>query len=122
MAQEGGNLVSLKPSMYSQVAQEAWINGDGKIGVRFAQQKWIVEGAAGVASWSEVSSDSVQELFGTYMSLVSIKRLARVLQRAEGALVPLFRYSECRLPISEVREMGRWRKPEVWERDVFSRH
>ncbi len=104
-------LVYLKPELYSQLPTQAWLNRDKTIGVDFAGQKWIVGGDAGTSEATSVAEEPIVEIYGTPMSLVSIRRLARVVIDANQEVVSVLRHSQCRLPIRVVQEMGAWSRP-----------
>ena len=109
-------LVYIKPELYSQLPQQAWLNRDKTIGVDFAGQKWIVDGNAGKPKPVTIAEKPIVEIFGTPMSLVSIRRLARVIIDPTQELVPILRHSQCRLPITVVQKMGTWVRPAPTQR------
>lgn len=106
----------IKPELYSQLPSQAWLNRDQTIGVEFAGHKWIVDGAAGKRSATSVDEYPVVEIFGTPMSLVTIRRLARIIMDKQEEPLPIVRYSECRLPVAVVKEMGAWTRPSPVQR------
>lgn len=106
-----GELVRIKPELYSQLPVQAWLNRDNTIGVEFAGQKWIVLGAAGKPKATSVEEYPIVEIHGMPMSLVSIRRLARIIMDTEEEPVPILRYSECRIPVNVVKKMGGWSRP-----------
>ncbi len=106
-----GEPVYLKPEIYAQLPERAWLNSDKTISVEFAGQRWIVDSGAGTAKTTDVTEEPVLDVYGVSMSLVFIRRLARVVTDRRDELVPVVRYSQCRLPIHSVRQAGTWVKP-----------
>lgn len=104
-------LVYLKPEIYSQLPDQAWLNPDKTIGVDFVGQKWIVDGDAGIQKATNVTEEPQVDIYGVPMSLVSIRRLARVVIDSQEEIVPILRYGQCRLPINVVTQQGTWTKP-----------
>ncbi|MBY0538980.1 hypothetical protein K2P56_00910 [Patescibacteria group bacterium] len=105
------SVIVIKPELYAQLPNQAWLNRDKTIGVEFAGQKWIVEGDAGTQVPTHITEKAIVDIYGVPMSLVSIRRLARVVIDKKEEIVPILRYSQCRLPINVVRQMGAWSKP-----------
>lgn len=105
-------------NMSWQVADSAWLTADQRIGIEFEKKKWMVSGSTKMFEESHSSHEPVHEIFGQSMRLVPIKRLARVIRNAKGAFVPIFRHSECCIPVTYIAERHSWKKPEIWQVSV----
>jgi hypothetical protein len=109
-------LVYIKRELYQQLPEQAWLNSDKTIGVDFAGQKWIVDGSAGIPKATVVTEEPIVEIYGTPMSLVTIRRIARIIMDAKDDPLPFVRHSQCRLPINVVQKMGSWARPSPMQR------
>ena len=113
MRKQSGGLHGVDPRLALQTADSAWTCDGGRIGVLYAGQKWFIEGRAGDERTNDFYSEPVQSVFGVYMYLVLLKRLARIIRNPRGDLVPIYRYRECRVPMRYVKTMGSWSAPHM---------